>query len=197
MAALAAAAASAAPGPSHRTLVTSFGGVGTSALMTALSASGALLNDDGDGRKHLPFGRLMSEKASHLMKRPQVSRILYVYDDPTDAVMSLFRNGYSWDQLEKTRRELTAPNAPETVHEYAERKDDPFQLEAHFDSFASQHTYATQADHVAPCTHLDCAPCPRCWQVPHRLRPAVPRAAAPWGPRRFSAAQSDAAPLPP
>ena len=38
----------------------------------------------------------MSEKASHLMKRPQVSRILYVYDDPTDAVMSLFRNGYSW-----------------------------------------------------------------------------------------------------
>ena len=92
--------APAAPGRTH---VTSFGGVGTSALMIALAAAGAAINSGGDcdGMKHLPFGRLMHEKASHMLKNPPVARILYVYDDPTDAVMSLFRRGYNWDQLDK------------------------------------------------------------------------------------------------
>ena len=126
-----------------RTHVTSFGGVGTSALMVALSAAGAAINSGGDcdGVKHLPFGRLMREKASHMLKNPPVSRILYVYDDPTDAVMSLFRRGYNWDQLDKTRSDLPAPASPETLQEYAEREDDPFEFEAHFDSFARQRTY--------------------------------------------------------
>ena len=132
--------ASAAPGRTH---VASFGGVGTSALMIALSAAGAAINSGGDcdGMKHLPFGRLMREKASHMLKNPPVARILYVYDDPTDAVMSLFRRGYNWDQLDKTRSELPAPASPETVREYADRDDEPFQFEAHFDSFASQRAY--------------------------------------------------------
>ena len=131
------------PAARGRTHVTSFGGVGTSALMLALSAAGAAINSGGDcdGVKHLPFGRLMREKASHMLKNPPVSRILYVYDDPTDAVMSLFRRGYNWDQLDKTRSDLPAPASPETLQEYAEREDDPFQFEAHFDSFATQRAY--------------------------------------------------------
>ena len=132
--------ASAALGRTH---VASFGGVGTSALMIALAAAGAAINSGGDcdGMKHLPFGRLMREKASHMLKNPPVARILYVYDDPTDAVMSLFRRGYNWDQLDKTRSELPAPASPETVREYADRADEPFQFEAHFDSFATQRAY--------------------------------------------------------
>ena len=131
------------PAARGRTHVTSFGGVGTSALMLALSAAGAAINSGGDcdGVKHLPFGRLMREKASHMLKNPPVSRILYVYDDPTDAVMSLFRRGYNWDQLDKTRSDLPAPASPETLQEYADREDDPFQFEAHFDSFATQRAY--------------------------------------------------------
>lgn len=136
-----------------RTHFASFGGVGTSALMVALSAAGAMINNGGDcdGIKHLSFGRLMREKASHMFKNPPVARILYVYDDPTDAVMSLFRRGYNWDQQDKTRSELPAPVSPETLREYADRDDDPFQFEAHFDSFAAQREYPiafVQQSHV-------------------------------------------------
>mgnify|MGYP001229094680 CR=1 FL=1 len=111
--------ASAAPGRTH---VTSFGGVGTSALMIALAAAGAAINSGGDcdGMKHLPFGRLMHEKASHMLKNPPVARILYVYDDPTDAVMSLFRRGYNWDQLDKVGAPASySPPRPTGPHRHA------------------------------------------------------------------------------
>jgi hypothetical protein len=72
----------------HRLQVTSYGGSGTTALCRHFSAAGLDMPDSPD---HWPFKHTRSPPAAGDV--PEGFRTVYVYADPRDAVLSLFRRG--------------------------------------------------------------------------------------------------------
>lgn len=109
-------------------VVTSFGGVGTTFLMSFLSKY-KNINDpvDTDGFKHSPL--------------PPISlnsniKFIYIYGNPTLAAISLFRRNFHYYQSEKLQRWCmkTGSSIPRkmTIQEYASLGIERFQFSRHF-----------------------------------------------------------------
>lgn len=122
-----------------KVLISSFGGVGTSSFMRELSKLDPPLaiNDvrNRDGLKHLPYDRLVVEHAADM---DSIERILYIYGDPSHAVLSHYRRGFAKEQANETRSEPMKWKFPPTVERYASTRYDAFQFQRHFDSFLQQ-----------------------------------------------------------
>jgi hypothetical protein len=85
--------------------------------------------------------RLIAEDAE-VMGR--VQRILYLWANPTHAVISLFRRGYAGSQARKLNQQLITDTDdftaafPKNISAYADAEPEAFQMEQHFDSFKNQ-----------------------------------------------------------
>lgn len=113
--------------------VVSYGGVGCTALMTVLSKFIRVNNkDDKDGLKHKNSPEL------NIYKGSKIKRVIYVYNNPMNAVLSLFRRHYQRAQHKK----LTGRKAPEglTLKQYVESGIDMFEMEQHFNNWAQGST---------------------------------------------------------
>ena len=124
--------------PQIQAVIVSPGGCGTTTLMNFLSVH-CRINDagDSDGLKHFP-GPLLPLNPS--------CRFLYVYGDPVDACISLFRRGFASPQSRRLNRRLAgAPSTiglEETIETYAAIGVDRIGLAAHFQAwFASPRPY--------------------------------------------------------
>ena len=112
-----------------KVLTVSPGGSGTTMLMDFLAERTAS-NDPGDrdGLKHFP--------GPPLPLNPRC-RVIYLYGDPVDMCVSLFRRGYASHQSAKINRTLgrsiplIAPG--ETIDEYAAKGTDYLGFNEHFD----------------------------------------------------------------
>jgi len=131
-------------------LVTSYGGVGTTAIIEFLSRH-RVCNDhhDGDGFKHLPV--------------PPVSlnpgiRCVYIFGDPVLAAVSLFQRGMQHDHSRKLlafRPDLSPIPEGMTLEAYA-RAADRLHFQAHFENWHARHLvhptlflrYETAWDHL-------------------------------------------------
>lgn len=105
--------------------VVSFGGVGCTALMKVLSQYLRVNNiNDKDGLKH---------KRSPRLGAYQTKKVIYVYNNPINAILSLYRRNFQRSQYKK----LTGKTAPPlmTLWRYAYSGRDLFQLENHFDNW--------------------------------------------------------------
>lgn len=113
--------------------VVSYGGVGCTALMDVLSRFLRVNSkDDKDGLKHKNSPELPIYKGS------KIKRVIYVYNNPMNAVLSLFRRHYQRAQHKK----LTGKKAPDnlTLEKYVESGTDMFQMERHFKNWAQGST---------------------------------------------------------
>jgi hypothetical protein len=108
-------------------LIVSYGGVGTSFLIDAISPYRKTnYKDDIDGLKHYPLPPL---NGSHNLK------VVYIYGDPAEAVMSLFRRNYHHHQstkLQSHRLRRHVVDIASTLSSYAERGEDQFFFADHF-----------------------------------------------------------------
>ena len=108
-------------------VVASFGGVGTTFLCDFLSQY-RKTNDshDADGIKHSPLPPIT---------RNSSTRFVYVFGDPVDAAVSLFRRGFHAEQSRKLQRYAVNPVAlprEMSVDDYAQAGVDRFLFERHF-----------------------------------------------------------------
>ena len=121
--------------PQIETLVVSFGGVGTTFLARAIhdyQATNCVY--DTDGYKHSPLPPL-------LLQTGRKVRALYVFGDPVEAALSLFRRGYHHHQSKKLQRYLLwrmpIPSSS-TVTEFSFGGEDRFAFCKHFDNWFSR-----------------------------------------------------------
>lgn len=118
-------------------LVVSFGGVGTSFLITELSKY-IVVNDatNSDGYKHLPLPPLTNG-----MPAP---KILYITGDPIIATLSLFRRGYQIIQSSKLQKyyfkKRIIPRGL-TIEDYSMQQVDRLFLKRHFENWHSKYRY--------------------------------------------------------
>jgi len=130
---------------SHRTSelrihVTSIGGVGTTGIMEEMKQMSPpiVTNDpiDNDQIKHVPYSKLVG-MAGFNRERPQ--KVVYLYGDPTRAIMSLDRRGWFMIQARKTRTDPFPHPFPKNLKQYVDdAQEDFFQFEKHFDSYYQQ-----------------------------------------------------------
>lgn len=116
-------------------VVVSYGGVGTTLLMKHLARFRKLNDpDDTDGWKHLTV--------PPVTRRRDV-RFIYVFGDPVDAAVSLFRRDYQrWQsmKLQRFHPHPPGPIAPSvSLAEYASLGVDRFQFERHFDNWSARY----------------------------------------------------------
>jgi len=123
-----------------RVHVTSIGGVGTTGFMEELKQMSPRIvtNDpiDNDQIKHVPYSKLIGS-ASFRRGKPQ--KIVYMYGDPTRAIMSLDRRGWFMIQARKTRSDPFPHPFPKNLKQYVDdMQEEFFQFEKHFDSYYQQ-----------------------------------------------------------
>ena len=116
-------------------VVVSYGGVGTTLLMKHLARFRKLNDpDDNDGWKHLTV--------PPITRRREV-RFIYVFGDPVDAAVSLFRRDYQYWQSMKLQRFHPHPPGPivpsMSLIDYARMGVDRFQFERHFDNWSARY----------------------------------------------------------
>lgn len=111
-----------------KALTVSPGGSGTTLLMDFLAAH-TVSNDPGDrdGLKHF---------AGPLLPLNPRCRVIYIYGDPVEMCISLFRRGYASHQSVKLTRRLVSVAAPVTANEsieaFARQGIDRLGFNAHF-----------------------------------------------------------------
>lgn len=117
-------------------LVASFGGVGTSFFMHFLKKHRQInCPHDMDGLKHTPIPPLTIT--------PNLKAV-YIFGDPIEATVSLFRRGYHQAHLTKLAkaRNSTDQNFPKniTIEGYAENLEDWFRFEEHYQNWRNIET---------------------------------------------------------
>ena len=109
--------------------IVSYGGVGCTALMKVLSRYIRVNNlDDKDGLKHKRSPEL------DIYQKGKIKRVIYVYNNPMNAVLSLYRRHFHHAQY----RKLTGQKAPPRfeLQDYISSGEDMFQMNAHFHNWA-------------------------------------------------------------
>ncbi len=113
-------------------LIVSFGGVGTTFLMDAITPF-RLTNrsDNGDGYKHLPIPPLSSRKNL---------KTIYVFGDPVLAAVSLFRRGYHCTQSHANAKfqdfDYLIPE-DKSLEDYVTGRKDGLYFTSHFKNWLS------------------------------------------------------------
>lgn len=123
-----------------RVHVSSIGGVGTTGFMEELKQMKPTIvtNDpiDNDQIKHVPYSKLIQARG---FQKEKPEKIVYLYGDPTRAIMSLDRRGWFLIQGRKTRTDPFPHPFPKNLKQYVDdMSEDFFQFEKHFDSFYKQ-----------------------------------------------------------
>jgi len=109
--------------------IVSYGGVGCSALMQVLNRFLKTNNpNDADGLKHKNSPKLPIYKGNIIRK------VIYVYNNPMNAVISLYRRNFQQAQLRKLTGKKAPPNF--TLKNYAKSGIDIFEMEQHFHNWA-------------------------------------------------------------
>ena len=138
--------------PRINTVIASFGGVGTTSLLTHL-ANHTSCNDplDADGLKHTPLPPMTLRKDV---------RFVYLFGEPLLAVVSLFRRNFQHGHSRKLQRyqsDAVGPIPPkQSLSDYAAEGVERFGLERHFENwyatFQVHHTlfirYEALHDHL-------------------------------------------------
>ncbi|MGH9024721.1 MAG: hypothetical protein ACRDWD_01175 [Acidimicrobiia bacterium] len=117
----------------HTLQVTSYGGSGTTALCRHFVDAGLELPASPD---HWPYKH--SPVPPSGAEVPEGFRVVYVYTDPRDAVLSLFRRGlqlgaYRIFHLRQPSREIE--KRLQTLDEYVRAGVDDFELDQHFEAW--------------------------------------------------------------
>jgi hypothetical protein len=119
-------------------VVVSFGGSGTTFLLKYLATHLKVNSSDSsaDGIKHA------SSPHHPIFRRYRVGRVVYVFDDPRLAAISLFRRDYAshmipklnaWHASPKSYKQyIDAHRSSVTFDEFLERQEDLFGFEKHF-----------------------------------------------------------------
>lgn len=133
-------------GPVHLQ-VSSFGVVGTRAMIEELGSVAKWdlrMNApaDTDNRTHVTYERLLQNPklfdASADVRR---RKILYVYSDPVDNVVEIYRRNLALEHASKTRTTAVPEPFPETLDAYAAVRHEAFEILWHVKSFLHQCDY--------------------------------------------------------
>lgn len=113
----------------HTLQVTSFGGTGTTMLYEFLEELDAdIPSDHPNWRpwKHLPVPPEGNEVKDGF-------RAIYVFGNPMDAVLSVFRRDYQRWHIRNMREDVTEPKSPDwDLDEFLQQSEDPFRMDKHF-----------------------------------------------------------------
>jgi len=111
--------------------VVSYGGVGCSSLMRVLSGYIRVNNvDDKDGLKH------RNSPSLDVYSKAQIRRVIYIYNNPMNSVLSLYRRHYQRAQYKKLTG-MIATDDVMTLENYIASGQDLFQLESHFHNWSA------------------------------------------------------------
>lgn len=113
----------------HTLQVTSFGGTGTTMLYKFLEKHDVDIPSDHPNWR--PW--------KHLPRTPEDSdvrdgfRAVYVFGNPMNAVLSVFRRDYQRWHIRNMREEVTEPKSPDWgLDEFLQETEDPFRMAQHF-----------------------------------------------------------------
>lgn len=114
----------------HAAQVSSFGGVGTTLLQGFLADAGVSMPTERDCGpwKHMPVPPTDEQVDEDF-------RVIYVFGDPAEAVVSVFRRGLADFHIRRMLGPLGAWPDGATLAEYLAFPDDPFRTAAHFDAW--------------------------------------------------------------
>ena len=105
--------------------IVSYGGVGCTALMKVLGRYIRVNNlDDKDGLKHKNSPEL------DIYQKGKIKRVIYVYNNPMNAVLSLYRRHFHRAQYRKLTGKKAPPNFK--LQDYISSGEDLFQMKSHF-----------------------------------------------------------------
>lgn len=129
----------------HTLQVTSFGGTGTTMLYEFLEEhDGDIPSDHSNWRpwKHLPRPPGDSEVKDGF-------RAVYVFGNPMNAVLSVFRRDYQRWHIRNMREDVSEPASPDWgLEEFLQESEDPFRMGKHFREW-------THADRSYPILYLN------------------------------------------
>lgn len=113
----------------HTLQVTSFGGTGTTMLYEFLEEHDVNIPSDHPNWrpwKHLPVPPEDGEVKDGF-------RAVYVFGNPMNAVLSVFRRDYQRWHIRNMRDDVTEPKNPDWgLEEFLQRSEDPFRMAKHF-----------------------------------------------------------------
>lgn len=126
-------------GDEMNVLVVSPGGMGCTFTIKALGALGLTMNDhrDGDGLKH-HFDPLDSRYSVF-----SPDRVIYIWNDPLTAVMSLNRRGWLTEQRRKLTGRIDECYLGDLWNETISRGRDSYGIEDHFVRWSQQRVWTT------------------------------------------------------
>ena len=118
----------------HRFQVTSFGGSGTSMIYGYLKGAGLNVPSTPDQR---PWKHQSSPPSDS--KVPRGFRALYLYSDPRNAVLSVFRRHYQHYHHERMKNRSNLRENLDlksySINEFLDLDNDPFEMENQFDNW--------------------------------------------------------------
>jgi len=113
----------------HTIQVTSFGGVGTTMLYRFLKSQN--VNIPADHPNWRPWKHLLVPPADSEVK--DGFRVVYVFGNPMDAVLSVFRRGYQKWHIDNMREDINGPaDDAWQLDDFLQESKDPFRMAQHF-----------------------------------------------------------------